>query len=44
MVGGVIGGYLGRQIGLYDDADPVGLIMAIIGALLVLILYRWLAA
>ena len=43
MVGAVIGGYLGRQMGLYDDADPVGFIMAVIGAIGLLALYRWFA-
>lgn len=43
MVGAVIGGYLGRQMGLYDETDPVGFIMAVVGAIVVLVLYRWLA-
>jgi uncharacterized membrane protein YeaQ/YmgE (transglycosylase-associated protein family) len=43
MVGAVIGGYLGRQMGLYDETDPVGFIMAVIGAVVFLAFYRWLA-
>ena len=43
MVGAVIGGYLGHQMGLYDETDPVGFIMAVIGAVFFLALYRWLA-
>jgi uncharacterized membrane protein YeaQ/YmgE (transglycosylase-associated protein family) len=44
MVGALNGGYLGRQMGLYDGADPVGFIMAVIDAIVLLILYRWLSA
>ena len=43
MVGALIGGYLGRQMGLYEDTDPVGFIMAVIGAIVILVLYRWLS-
>jgi uncharacterized membrane protein YeaQ/YmgE (transglycosylase-associated protein family) len=43
MVGALIGGYVGRQMGLYDETDPVGFIMAVIGAVILLTLYRWLA-
>ena len=40
IVGAVIGGYLGRALGIAGPGEPVGWIMAIIGAILVLAIYR----
>jgi uncharacterized membrane protein YeaQ/YmgE (transglycosylase-associated protein family) len=40
IVGAVIGGFLGRLLGMYGEGDPVGFIMAVIGAMLFLWLYR----
>jgi len=40
IVGALIGGFLGRLLGWYGDSDPVGFIMAVIGAILVLFVYR----
>jgi uncharacterized membrane protein YeaQ/YmgE (transglycosylase-associated protein family) len=40
MIGAVIGGFLGRLVGMYGDNDPVGFVMAVIGAVLFLWLYR----
>jgi uncharacterized membrane protein YeaQ/YmgE (transglycosylase-associated protein family) len=40
IVGAVIGGFLGRVLGMYGEGDPVGFIMAVIGAMLFLWLYR----
>ncbi|MEO5956255.1 MAG: GlsB/YeaQ/YmgE family stress response membrane protein [Nitrospiraceae bacterium] len=40
--GGVIGGCLGGQVGLTGDSDFVAIVSAIIGALMLLMLYRWL--
>ncbi len=42
--GGVIGGCLGGQVGLTGDSDFVAFVSAIIGALTLLLLYRWLTA
>jgi uncharacterized membrane protein YeaQ/YmgE (transglycosylase-associated protein family) len=42
--GGVIGGCLGGQVGLTGDSDVLAFISAIIGALVLLMLYRWLTA
>lgn len=44
IVGALIGGFLGRLLGWYGENDPVGFIMAVIGAMLVLFLYRKLNA
>ena len=40
IVGALLGGYIGRAIGLYREDDPVGFVMAVIGAVLLLLLYR----
>ena len=40
IVGALIGGFLGRVFGLYAEGDPVGFVMAVIGAVLFLVLYR----
>ncbi|HET6675082.1 MAG TPA: GlsB/YeaQ/YmgE family stress response membrane protein [Nitrospiraceae bacterium] len=38
--GGLLGGYIGRLLGWYGESDPVGFIMAVLGALILLIGYR----
>ena len=40
IVGALIGGFLGRLVGMYGEEDPVGFVMAVIGAILLLWLYR----
>jgi uncharacterized membrane protein YeaQ/YmgE (transglycosylase-associated protein family) len=40
MVGAVVGGFMGRMIGLYGDGDPIGFIMAVLGSIVVLVVYR----
>ena len=37
IVGALIGGFIGRMLGWYGEGDPVGFIMAVIGAIVVLI-------
>ena len=44
IVGAVLGGWLGRTIGLYGPGEPAGFVMALIGALILLGLYRLLVA
>jgi uncharacterized membrane protein YeaQ/YmgE (transglycosylase-associated protein family) len=38
-----VGGYLGRTVGWYGEGDPVGFVMAVLGAVILLALYRLLA-
>jgi uncharacterized membrane protein YeaQ/YmgE (transglycosylase-associated protein family) len=38
--GALVGGFLGRFLGWYDEGDPVGFITAVIGAILMLFAYR----
>ena len=40
MIGAIIGGFLGRLLGMYGEGDPVGFAMAVVGAILFLWLYR----
>jgi uncharacterized membrane protein YeaQ/YmgE (transglycosylase-associated protein family) len=40
VIGALIGGFLGRLVGMYGEEDPVGFVMAVIGAMLLLWLYR----
>jgi uncharacterized membrane protein YeaQ/YmgE (transglycosylase-associated protein family) len=44
IVGALLGGWLGRAIGLYGPDDAAGFVMALIGALILLGLYRFLVA
>lgn len=43
MVGAVVGGYLGRAVGWYGPEDPVGFVMAVLGAIVLLVIYRLIA-
>ena len=40
IVGALLGGYVGRMMGLYQEGEGAGFIMATIGAILLLVLYR----
>jgi uncharacterized membrane protein YeaQ/YmgE (transglycosylase-associated protein family) len=44
IVGSVLGGYLGQALGLYAPGQPAGFIVATIGAILVLFIYRKVAS
>jgi uncharacterized membrane protein YeaQ/YmgE (transglycosylase-associated protein family) len=41
IVGALVGGFVGRALGWYREGDPVGFIMALIGAIIVLAVYRF---
>jgi uncharacterized membrane protein YeaQ/YmgE (transglycosylase-associated protein family) len=43
MVGAMLGGFLGRAMGLYREGEPAGFFMAVIGSLVLLFLYRMVA-
>jgi uncharacterized membrane protein YeaQ/YmgE (transglycosylase-associated protein family) len=43
IAGSLVGGFLGRVLGLYGEGDPVGFIMAVIGSIVLLVLYRMFA-
>jgi uncharacterized membrane protein YeaQ/YmgE (transglycosylase-associated protein family) len=40
IAGAVIGGFVGRAMGLYNEGEPAGFIMATLGAIVLLALYR----
>lgn len=40
MVGSLLGAFLGRATGMYAEGQPAGWIMSIIGAIILLALYR----
>jgi uncharacterized membrane protein YeaQ/YmgE (transglycosylase-associated protein family) len=40
IAGALVGGFLGRFLGLYNEGDPVGFIMAILGSIVLLLIYR----
>jgi len=40
IAGAVIGGYIGRTLGWYGPEEPAGFIVATLGAILLLALYR----
>lgn len=43
IVGALLGGFLGRALGLYREGDAAGYLMSIVGAVIVLALYRSMA-
>jgi uncharacterized membrane protein YeaQ/YmgE (transglycosylase-associated protein family) len=40
LAGSIVGGMLGRFLGFYEEGQPAGWIMSILGALLILWVYR----
>ena len=41
IVGALVGGFVGRVLGWGRDGDPVGFIMAVVGSIIVLVIYRF---
>lgn len=40
IAGSLVGGYIGRVLGLYGPGQPGGFVMSIVGALVLLFAYR----
>jgi uncharacterized membrane protein YeaQ/YmgE (transglycosylase-associated protein family) len=40
IAGSIVAGFLGRAFGLYEPGQGAGLIMSVIGAILLLVVYR----
>jgi uncharacterized membrane protein YeaQ/YmgE (transglycosylase-associated protein family) len=40
IVGALVGGWLGQALGMYRPGEPAGFIMAVIGAIILLAIYR----
>jgi uncharacterized membrane protein YeaQ/YmgE (transglycosylase-associated protein family) len=43
IAGAMIGGFGGRAMGLYNEGEPAGWLMSILGAVILLALYRMVA-
>jgi uncharacterized membrane protein YeaQ/YmgE (transglycosylase-associated protein family) len=43
MVGGWLGGVLGRALGWYGEGHPAGFVMSVVGAMALLLAYRFIA-
>jgi uncharacterized membrane protein YeaQ/YmgE (transglycosylase-associated protein family) len=42
IAGALLGGFVGRALGLYGEGEAAGFLMATLGAILLLVLYRML--
>ena len=40
IVGAVVGGFMGQAMGLYGPNDPAGFLMSLLGAIVLLAIYR----
>ena len=43
IAGALVGGFLGRALGMYQPNEPAGLLMSIVGSVAVLFIYRMFA-
>jgi uncharacterized membrane protein YeaQ/YmgE (transglycosylase-associated protein family) len=43
VVGALLGGFVGRALGGHREGDPVGFVMAVVGAVILLAIYRMVA-
>jgi len=41
MVGGWLGGRIGRWLGWYDEGQPAGFLMSLVGAMVLFLVYRF---
>ncbi len=41
IAGSLVGGFLGRAVGLYQGGQGAGLIMSVVGAIVLLAIYRF---
>jgi uncharacterized membrane protein YeaQ/YmgE (transglycosylase-associated protein family) len=41
IAGALLGGFIGRALGMYREDDPVGFVMAVAGSIVLLVLYRF---
>ena len=44
IAGALIGGFLGRALGLYGPGEAAGFVMSLLGAIVLLLLYRLVVA
>jgi len=43
IAGALLGGFLNRAVGWYREGDPVGFAVAVVGSIVLLVLYRLVA-
>jgi uncharacterized membrane protein YeaQ/YmgE (transglycosylase-associated protein family) len=41
IAGALLGGFIGQALGLYAPDEPAGFIMAVIGSIILLLIYRF---
>jgi uncharacterized membrane protein YeaQ/YmgE (transglycosylase-associated protein family) len=41
IAGALLGGWIGQALGLYAPDEPAGFIMAVIGSIILLVIYRF---
>ena len=40
IAGALIGGFIGQSLGFYREGEPAGFIMAVLGSIILLLIYR----
>ena len=40
IAGALVAGYLGRALGFYQEGEPAGFVMAVLGSIILLAIYR----
>jgi uncharacterized membrane protein YeaQ/YmgE (transglycosylase-associated protein family) len=43
IIGALIGGFVGRALGFYGPNQGAGFLMSVVGAIVLLAIYRWIA-
>lgn len=43
LAGSFVAGFLGRSLGWYQEGEPVGFLASVVGAIILLVLYRLVA-
>ncbi len=43
IAGALLGGYIGRALGWYGPGEPAGFVVAVLGSIVLLVLYRFIA-
>jgi uncharacterized membrane protein YeaQ/YmgE (transglycosylase-associated protein family) len=40
IAGALLGGFVGQSLGLYREGEPAGFLMAVVGSIVLLLIYR----
>jgi uncharacterized membrane protein YeaQ/YmgE (transglycosylase-associated protein family) len=43
VAGALLGGFVGQSLGFYQEGEPAGFLMAVLGSIILLLLYRMFA-